>query len=534
MNESELKTFILEAEKLGDFAAAEKAMDQLSALKTTSERGTGFDSALQGLSFGFGDEIVGALGSIPAAVSTGDWDLGKHYTGIRDAARSNHAGFAERNPATDIALQVGGGLLTGGAGAGRALAGATGKKLVTESARVGAGLGGAAGVGHSTADDFTEDAVTGGLLGGAAGALFPAAGQAVAAAKNKMLSGTQPSANYQRAVNILQDEGVPLTSGQSRGSNWQKALETSLSEQPVGGTPLQRVFEDQREQFQKGLLSRVGVTDETMITPDVVKQALSTVSREYDDALEGVTLNMQDTSLVQNIAATKSIYNQLPSSLKDSNGGQAVKRWIDDVFTEVGKGQMSGARYQMFRSSLEDFAEKSDISQHSSIYRSLKGALDDAVEREMPDVMPEINKRWAQAKDLEQIALNNGGAQAAEGLLPLASLNRTARKGKGSDEWKDYVNAAATVIPDRVGNSGTAQRAMMQSMITGAGGGIGGLLGGPGGVGAGMIAPMLAQRMLANRLAKGQVDVTRLIPGGGLLSNPRLAGGAAAQSGLLQ
>lgn len=530
MNESELKSFILEAEKLGDFDAAERAMDRLASLKSVPERGSAFDSLGQGLSFGFADEIAGLGGAIPAAISSGDWDLPKHYAGIRDSARANHAGFSERNPATDIALQVGGGLLTGGAGGARALAGnTTAKGLLAESASLGAGLGGAAGIGHSEAEDFTREAVTGGLMGGAAGALFPAAGQVLSGAKNKMLAGSQPSTNYQRSVAVLQNEGVPLTSGQVRGSNWQKALETTLSEQPVGGTPLQRVFEGQREHFQKGLLGRVGVQDETLITPDVVKGALSQIRKEYETALRGKRFAVPDT-VKQGVQSIKSAYATLPKSLKSSK----VKDWLDDVAAEVNSGSLSGERYQIFRSNLQDFAEDSKISQHTQIYAGLKRILDDEIERQMPDVMRPINNRFAQAKQLEQIALNNGGAAVAEGMIPLASLNRAARKGYGSDEWKNYINSAATVLPDRLGNSGTAQRALMQSMLTGAGGGIGGLLGGPGGVGAGMIAPMLAQRAMASRLAKGQVDVTKLIPGGGLLSNPRLVGGVAAQAGLLQ
>ncbi len=475
------------------------------------EGGSIADPLAQGLTLGFGDEIAGALGAIPASFQTGQ-SIPEAYRGIRDAARQNASAFSERNPGTSLAANVGGGLLTGGVGLAK-----TGVQTLGQLSRAGAGIGGVGGIGASEADDFAADATVGMGLGAAFGSGLPAVGRQIGRFKNQITQNAAPSPEYQRAVSVLQDEGVPLTSGQQTASNWQKALERQLAEQPLGGTPLQRTFEDQRRSVQRGLLERVGVEGEEAITPQVLSAAKSQLSERYSEALDGLTLNMRDPELIENVALIRQTFDDLPKSLRKSK----INNWIDDVTEEIGKGEISGNRYQLLRSNLEDAANTSKRNEHSRILRALKGSLDQAVERTMPDTMGPLNAQHAQIKTLEQVALNQGGAEAAEGLIPLASLNRAAKKSRAPAEFKQLINSAATVLPDRVPNSGTAQRAAMQTMLQGGGGvGVGGLLGGPIGAALGGLAPSATTNVLARQLAKRKIDVTGLLPGGQLLNSP--------------
>jgi hypothetical protein len=130
-------------------------------------------TALQGLTFGFGDEIEAGL---RAPFSD------RSYTDIRDDVRENLSAFSRENPATAMALEIGGGLvLPGGVlasaarGGRAAMSGATLGQTLKTGAAVGAGTGAVAGAGAAPEmGDIPMDALQGAGLGGALGAAAPA------------------------------------------------------------------------------------------------------------------------------------------------------------------------------------------------------------------------------------------------------------------------------------------------------------------------------------------------------------------------
>lgn len=169
--------------------------------------------ALQGASFGFADEIAGAIG---AATSK------KTYTEARNESRDAYSLAKDTNPRAYFAGEVGGGLagalapgalLGKAAGAGAAAAeGAevapTIGRLALRGAASGAAYGGAQALGDSTADltkgDFhgaIADTLRGAAVGGALGAVLePAA--------NKLLEGAPKRAADDILEEIAQGEGT--------------------------------------------------------------------------------------------------------------------------------------------------------------------------------------------------------------------------------------------------------------------------------------------------------------------------------------
>ena len=146
------------------------------------EGGSVADPLAQGLSFGFSDEIAGALGSIPASFSLNDSFTDKlsgipdAYRGIRDAARENNAAFSERNPKTALAANLAGGLATGGAGLTRA-----GVNTVSGLAKSGAAAGAVGGFGASEGgvQEHVQGTATGAAVGGLLAPALPALGGAL-------------------------------------------------------------------------------------------------------------------------------------------------------------------------------------------------------------------------------------------------------------------------------------------------------------------------------------------------------------------
>jgi hypothetical protein len=127
--------------------------------------------AAQGASFGFADELVGALKHV---------FTDKTYSQARDEYRDNDAIAHEANPITSIAGNVGGSVATSILPFGQVAKGAS----LWQQAKVGAGLGSIAGLGASEADvtegdigGAVSDTLKGAAIGGGTSALVGGAAQ---------------------------------------------------------------------------------------------------------------------------------------------------------------------------------------------------------------------------------------------------------------------------------------------------------------------------------------------------------------------
>ncbi len=168
----------------------------------------------QGAGLGFGDEIE-------AGVRTGFGLLGD-YSKTRDDIRGDVKDFAEENPMTALAAEIGGGLITGGVGGARAAGTALGRKVLQKAgttglaAGVGATEGAIAGVGSGeTAGGRVAGGLVGGTLGGGLGAAAPAAVNLVKSGVDRAAFGlglkTDDAINRaaeRKAIQKLEDAGT--------------------------------------------------------------------------------------------------------------------------------------------------------------------------------------------------------------------------------------------------------------------------------------------------------------------------------------
>lgn len=177
MNQTEIESAILERQLSQQLAESRRIGQEFEPTRTEAA----LRGASQGLTLGFGDELSAATGAVFGG--GGEGTFSERYRRLRDAERGQQRLARERFPGTTIAAEIGGGLLTGGAGAGRAAAGQTLRQAVPRLAGVGAAEGGAIGAGLSEDDltrgevgGFAGDVATGAATGAALGAALPAAG----------------------------------------------------------------------------------------------------------------------------------------------------------------------------------------------------------------------------------------------------------------------------------------------------------------------------------------------------------------------
>ena len=281
---------------------------------------------------------------------------------------------------------------------------------------------------------------------------------------DEVVSNIDRTAQYRKAVNVLDKYGVELTKGQRSGSDATKMTETTLAQVPVIGSPLQKLFDQTRQSYQKVLLKLAGNENgDAMITPESLKNTGDALSRKYSSALANKSVSISDDAFLNDLATVEARHTDLVDQHTASKVKQIVTAFLEKASKE---GAYSGEKYQAQRSL---FAKRAaGNSEQAQLYGDLKTILDDAFHRAAgANVTGKINSQWAQYKLLQEIFDSNGGPLMSEGFISPVQVARRASGSAGSQEWKDFTRAAAAVIPDRLANSGTAQRQMVLNAAKG-------------------------------------------------------------------
>lgn len=495
------------------------------------DRGSMLDLAAQGATLGFSDELAGLYGGAMNALRLKSPIEG--YRGTRDIARERVQAFRERNPGAALAAEFGGGLLPGGVGAGRALAGAGLRELAKRGAATGAGLGAAQGLGYSEGEGVggtLADIATGAGIGGIFGGAGSAVGGRLAAGQQRRAAQEAATDVYQRQVKVLENAGIPLTGGQKSGVNFAKTAEGTLAEVPFTGTPLQRASERQKTAYQKKLWDLIGVKnipDEGMLTERALGEAKKQLGEQYKSALGNKTVDITDDVFLSDLARFEEKFARFAGDELTA----PAKKVTSDLLEEASKGPISAETYQQIRSQLA--ANARGTSPAAKVYQDAKTLLDDAFSRAAgPEVKGNLDARYAQFKQLEDYFERGlGGSAGAEGFISPGQLSRMAGKNPGTKEWREFTRAAASVLPERLGKSGTAERAKILKTLENPLVALGGL----GLLDPNFAAGALLGRAVSSQLAKGRYpDIEGLLtPNFRSLAPGSIAAGTGVTAGIL-
>ncbi len=433
----------------------------VAAPQAAEGRGSIADAMGQGVSLGFSDELAGLLGAIPAAISTGNGVV-ESYKGVRDAARGNYEGYREENPKTALAAELGGGLLTGGMGGGRALAGTAGRQMLGRAAATGAALGGASGAGYSQADTMgglAKDTALGAAVGGAAGFALPAAGQGL-------------NAIGRRTASMADDLGMRLTPGHRYNSPTLQKVEASLESFPLTAPAFTKMRDTNQKALNRAAAEAIGATGDDL-SGDVLGAAKARIGAAFNSLTQGRQIPV-DPQFSSEISA---IRQQLASPLKSAKKGNKFLDALDEI---TSFGTITDKAYQDISSEIADeLMSKGTKGVSKAALRTAKEKIDDLFERSMgPDELAAFRKAREQWRNLMNVSKATDSATGNVSGLKLA--NRLATKDEhgyvyGNNKSPLYQAARASKqYKDIVGDSGTASRMFMPMAInalSGAGGG---------------------------------------------------------------
>ena len=440
-----------------------------------SDEGSFLDALGSGLTLGNSDEIGGLIAGggqgLANLLGIGDGQtIGEAYTERRDEKRADQAGFAERNPATSVGLEIAGGLATPGLGvAGQAAKGAL---SLGRAVGTGAAAGAAAGFGASEEEELgglARDTLIGGALGGGTAGALSGAGGLISQGAQRFVggpgvakTGAKPN-KYQKHVKVLDDAEIVISSGQRSGNKAQIASETTASETLLG-SGLADTFDEQGTKVRSKLMSMAGFAEndvgDGIIDRATIQNAKDRFADRYGEAFQGKSVDLSKSfpEMLKDISSEHTAL--LPFEQKRRLAGV-----IEDFGALIEEEPITGEVYQRLRSRLGRLERSTKASDGviSDLYADLKVGLDDAFAEaaglEAGTAEKAIDRDYRNFKVLEK-ASQSAGADVAGGEPTIRSIANKARnptKG-GTTDFRDLADAAQNITTDRTPNSGTASR----------------------------------------------------------------------------
>jgi hypothetical protein len=322
--------------------------------------------------------------------------------------------------------------------------------LLTPGAGIAGGLasGAAMGAAQPVATGESRLQNTGlGALGGAAGG---AVGKVF-----KALGGFGVPVERQSAVDTLTREGIPTSVAQKTGAKGAQTVERASG---MISDAQNEFMAKQAPAFNRAVLRRVGVDDPNIsaATPDVLAPAKKKITDVMDDvASRGLDV---DDGLLTGLG---DVEHDALRSLPDSDMGP-IKRHISDILDNAAtnNGRLDGTFYQKVRSSLGGL---SSDPRYAPFAHDMQDVLDDALTRSAPEDAARLGKARQQYRALKQIepSVDSSGNISVPKLMNslMTKSNRNqSLYGQGDQSLVTLAKAARQVIPDTLGNSGTAER----------------------------------------------------------------------------
>ena len=302
-----------------------------------------------------------------------------------------------------------------------------------------------------------------------------------------------------RQVGMLQERGVPLTPAAETGSPFLSTMESVMKFLPTSATRAVSAEDLQQRGFTRAVFKQAGL-DSDIATPEALRQGRTKLGKEYDD-LEAQTEFKGDSQTFDDLLEIENSYVRgFPDTIKP-----IYKARVDEILKyAAGEKTGDGSTYKRLQSALSEEASRAERSTDPSAgyygeaMRGLQRILESTMERsaggpELKDKWRDLNRRYAVFSRIEDAMGTAGQEKLGTGFIPPAQLAAAERRrigpqqyAEGGTDFTDLVRAGASVIPNPVPNSGTAQRSFVQNLLTGArssaaptaaGGAVGGVLG---------------------------------------------------------
>lgn len=406
---------------------------------------TALRQGYQGLTLGFGDEMIDVLAARIASASP-NITYKEALKQARETTKQNLGADVSENKKTAFVANLLGSLPSGMA---------AGAKVIPQMA-----LSAASGFG--SADGNLDE-----RLGGAGlGAAFGLGGQALAKVGSGITRGFSGkiSPEAKKAAAKLKSLGIPVRLSQLMDSKFLSAVDMALEKVPLSGAGKSQ--EAQRRAFTKALTNTFGENAD-VITEDVLSSAKTRLGGSYDKLLKNTDIPIDRQAFAQNLSQ---IVDDL-SLETDEAGADFIRKQADNILATIDNngGKLTGSAYQKLRQTLKG-AKKNNFS-----IGQIQKLVDDTVRNSVPvnigKQLGDIDTQYRNMKIVEKLfgqQQNSSGIIRPETLYNAAKPNISDLAYGGGGELGNLARVGRQLKPT-IPDSGTASQLAGMSALGSAG-----------------------------------------------------------------
>jgi hypothetical protein len=302
--------------------------------------------------------------------------------------------------------------------------------------------------------------------GGAAGTTLLQAGAKVL---KPVASSLTPET--QRLAGVAESMGIPLTAGDKTGNKFVKTVEAVMQEMPSTAGAQNAIQQTKREAFTRAVMQRLG-EDTGEATGETVGRARARIGGDFDRIFSKMDVPIDNPKTQQALGAIIQDANATLPADTAKIVANRVSQLIDKVDAN---GNVPGTAYQAWRTEVQNQAKGSGngwlTTKLRDVYRAVDQVAYDAANQ--AGEAANLGKARAQYRDL--LAIEPLVDKSVDGRLS-PGLVLGAANQRGTDALKEAGRVGKAFVMDQVPNSGTAQRAAAQAILSGGLGlGVGGV-----------------------------------------------------------
>lgn len=355
-----------------------------------------------------------------------------------------------------------GSLLVPGAALARApsMVGAGARALTAPTTfRAAAAGGGLLGAAQPLAED--ESRAASAMIGALGGTAGQAVGRGVSRIAQPVTSAATPQVT--RAVQRLEQAGVPVDIAERTGSENLRAVRRFLTDNPISASVMKKGVDKTQSAFNAAALRLIGEQGEAAL-PEVLARADDRIGAVMDGIAKNNRIKADDR-MVSELAALE----EAASMTLEPEQIVPLRNQLNNILSKVGDDdRISGDAYQRIRTIAADMGRNPALA---GVSQQLREIIDSALERSAgPDaaaVIKQARKQYRNLKLLEPaMARNETGNISPAALASSTSTGRqrsAALYGRGDADMARLARSMQTMA-ETLPQSGTAPRAAIQAV----------------------------------------------------------------------